>query len=195
MSFRQTRLAAVAAALALSIGAAHAAAPAAASDGVPPPPPHAHPAPPPGKGPAPMLRAFEQVHDQLKLDANQEKLYQTARETGRRNHEQMRDAHRADFEKMKAAGQQPILDLRAMRDAREQAFEQARQLHRQTEDAWLQFYDSLNDAQKTTVSSAIKADFAKMRAGRPHGHGPRFDGPHGPRGASAPAAGTANAKP
>lgn len=211
MAFQHTKLAALAATLALSIGVAHAAP--GAGDVPPPPPPGQGPAMHgphgPHRGPAPIGFTFQRVHDQLKLDAQQEKLFQAARDTDRNTHEQMRALRHAGMEKMKAAGSQPILDLRAMRDAREQGFEQARQLHKQSEDAWLQFYDSLNDTQKTTVSQQLKANFQRMRDARPGPGGPgaagrhgwhRHPGAHGPAAqapadAAAPASNGASSRP
>jgi hypothetical protein len=57
---------------------------------------------------------------------------------------------------------QPILDLNAMYAAHQKIEAQNAQLRDQTSAAWLNFYNALNDQQKTTVSSALKARFAKM---------------------------------
>jgi protein CpxP len=73
----------------------------------------------------------------------------------RANHKQMR-------EQFKSMQQQPILDLNAMHDAHQKSEQQEQQLREQTSAAWLNFYNSLNDQQKTTVSTAIKQHFAKM---------------------------------
>ncbi len=60
----------------------------------------------------------------------------------RANHEQMKN-------QFKAAQQQPILDLDAMAAAHHFQIEQKdAQLRQQTTDAWLKFYNGLNDQQK-----------------------------------------------
>ena len=58
----------------------------------------------------------------------------------------------------------------------------------QTSAAWLNFYNTLNDQQKTTVSTALKQRFARMEARREkmHEHWGQHGGMHGaPAGASA----------
>jgi hypothetical protein len=65
-------------------------------------------------------------------------------------------------DQFKSMQQQPILDLNAMHAAHEKIGQQDAQLREQTSAAWLNFYNSLNDQQKTTVSTALKQHFAKM---------------------------------
>lgn len=160
--YKKTSRVAIAAAsvLALAFGAA-----AYAADSAPPPDgPHGGPGMHhhgPHGGP---LEVFKRLHAQLKLTPAQEQQYQAAEAITKQN----RDAMRKNFEQSRtqfdAAQSQPILDLDAMQAARDQVFQQNAQLHQQTEKAWLAFYDGLTDAQKTQVSTALKADFAKMKA-------------------------------
>jgi len=60
------------------------------------------------------------------------------------------------------APEQVILDLNAMHAAHQQIEQKDAQLREQTATAWLNFYNGLNDQQKTTVSTALKQHFAKM---------------------------------
>ncbi|WP_175719425.1 periplasmic heavy metal sensor [Burkholderia anthina] len=102
------------------------------------------------------------LHDQLKLNASQEQQWQTAVNTMKQNHEAMRKSHEQMREQFKAQQNQPILDLSAMHTARQQAEQQNAQLREQSSAAWLAFYNGLNDQQKTTVSTALKQQFARM---------------------------------
>jgi hypothetical protein len=49
-----------------------------------------------------------------------------------------------------------------MHAAHQQIEQKDAQLREQTSTAWLNFYNGLNDQQKTTVSTALKQHFAKM---------------------------------
>jgi Spy/CpxP family protein refolding chaperone len=107
-------------------------------------------------------KQLEKLHAELKLNPQQEALWKTAVDTMHANREQMRAQHKANKEQMKAAMQQPILDLAAMHAAREQQAQQARQMHEQTTQAWLNVYSALDDQQKTMVSTALKTRWQKF---------------------------------
>ena len=184
-------LTAAAAAIALTFGAAHAA----TSDAPPPPPPgdHAMMGGPGGPGghrmEMRMQKQLDELHGQLKLNADQEKLWQTALTTMKQNHQAMRESHKQMRDQFKSMENQPILDLNAMHAAHQKLEEQNAQLREQTAAAWLNFYNALNDQQKTTVSTALKKHFAKM-----HEHEQRMHerwGKNGGPGAAAGASGTA----
>lgn len=158
--YKKTSRVAIAAAsvLALAFGGA-----AYAADSAPPPDaPHGGPGMHHHHGGP--LEVFKRLHAQLKLTPAQEQQYQAAEATTRQNGEAMRKNFEQSRTQFDAAQSQPILDLDAMQAAREQVFQQNAQLHQQTQKAWLAFYDGLTDAQKTQVSTALKADFAKMEA-------------------------------
>ncbi|MDR5749956.1 MULTISPECIES: periplasmic heavy metal sensor [unclassified Caballeronia] len=162
---KQSRILAVAAAaLAMTIGAANAATP--ASDAPPPGGPGMAMGGPGGPGghrmEMRMQKQLNELHGQLKLNADQEKLWQNALDTMKQNHTAMRESHKQMRDQFKSMAQQPILDLNAMHAAHQKIEEQNAQLREQTSTAWLHFYNALNDQQKTTVSSALKKHFAKM---------------------------------
>jgi len=145
-------LAVAAASLALSIGAAHAQTPPKAGPGGPGAHAgrHGH-----------FMKQLQQLHAKLNLNADQEKQWQSALDTMKRNREAARANHqqfKAQFDSLK---NQPILDLNALHAAHQRLQQQDAQLREQTASAWLAFYNGLNDQQKTTVSSALKARFAK----------------------------------
>lgn len=109
-----------------------------------------------------MLERLNALHAQLALTPQQEQKWQAALATMKRD----REAERANRDQLrqqfKAAQQQPILDLDALHATHQQIHQQSEALHEQTATAWLAFYDSLNDQQKTTVSTELKQHFAKM---------------------------------
>jgi periplasmic protein CpxP/Spy len=187
-------LAATVAALALSVGAAYAAAP----DAPPPGGPGGPGAPMGGPG-GPhghhmemrMQKQLDQLHGQLKLNADQEKLWQTALDTMKQNRDAMRQTHKQMRDQMKSMEQQPILDLNAMHAAHQKIEEQNAQLREQTSAAWLNFYNALNDQQKTIVSTALKKHFARMheRGEKMHERWEQH------RGAGAPGAASGTIKP
>jgi periplasmic protein CpxP/Spy len=188
-------LTAAAAAIALTFGAAHAA----TTDAPPPPPPGGAmmmggPGGPGGPGghrmEMRMKKQLDELHAQLKLNADQEKLWQTALDTMKQGHQQMRDAHKQMHDQFKSMENQPILDLNAMHAAHQKIEQQEAQTREQTAQAWLNFYNGLNDQQKTTVSTALKKHFAKMHERHEKMH-ERWE----KRGAAPAAGASAPAKP
>ena len=194
---KQSRfLAITAAALALSIGGVNVAG-AATPDAPPPGGPGTMGGPGGPGGPGDhhghgmemrMKQQMDKLHGQLNLNAEQEKLWQTALETMKQNHAAMRESHKQMRAQMESMKQQPILDLNAMYAAHQKIEQQNAQLRDQTSAAWLNFYNALNDQQKTTVSTALKQRFASMEAHREKMHerwGQHRGMPGAPAGASA----------
>lgn len=132
-----------------------------------------------------MMHQLEALHDELHLTPEQEQKWQTALTTMKQNHEAVRANREKMVQQFKAAQQQPILDLDALHTAHQQAQQQNEQLHEKTATAWLAFYDSLNDQQKTTVSTELKRHFAKMEARHEKMH-ERWEKRHDGAGASSP---------
>ncbi|HDR9510755.1 hypothetical protein C5615_29905 [Burkholderia cepacia] len=166
--------------LALAFGTAHAAPP---TDMPPPGGPGMHQMHGHDGGP---FGAIMKLHDQLKLNASQEQQWQTAVNTMKQNRDAMRKSHEQMREQFKAQQNQPILDLNAMHAARQQAEQQNAQLREQTSAAWLAFYNGLNDQQKTTVSTALKQQYAQMQQ-RHEKMKERWEQHRAAKGASAPA--------
>lgn len=110
------------------------------------------------------LGDIRKLHDELKLNAQQEQAWQQAVSTSKQNREAMHGNGEQFRQMIAQAKDQQVLDLAGMRAAREKIFDQNRQLRSQTEDAWLNVYNGLNNDQKTIVSNAIKARWAKMKA-------------------------------
>jgi uncharacterized membrane protein len=110
------------------------------------------------------LGDVRKLHDQLKLNPEQEKAWQQALAHTKQNREAMHKNGEQFKSMADAAKGQKVLDLAGMRAQREKVFEQNRQLRNDTEDQWLAVYNGLNDGQKEIVSNAIKARFAMMKA-------------------------------
>lgn len=146
-------LAIAAASLALTMGAAHAQTPPAGAQG--------------GPGMHRMhdggfMMGLKKLHDKLNLNADQEKQWQAALDTMKQTREQARKNHEQMKQQFDAMKNQPILDMNALHAAHQQVEQQNAQLREQNAQAWLAFYNGLNDQQKTTVSTALKERFAKM---------------------------------
>ncbi|MEA3120673.1 MAG: hypothetical protein QOH33_214 [Paraburkholderia sp.] len=118
-----------------------------------------------GHGGAPfMMRRLEALHTQLKLTPEQEQKWQSALATMKQTRQAMHANHQQMRQQLMAARQQSILDLDTLHADHQKFEQQNQQLREQMVTAWLAFYDSLNDQQKTTVSAVIKKRLAKMEA-------------------------------
>jgi Spy/CpxP family protein refolding chaperone len=165
MHKKTSRILAIAAAsLALTVGAAHAQTPPAAGGPGSPAGPGMHQMH--GMHGGGFMMGLTKLHDKLNLNAAQEKQWQTALDTMKKTHEQARKNHEQMKQQFESMKNQPILDMNALHAARQQAEQQNAQLREQSAQAWLAFYNGLNDQQKTTVSTALKERFAKMEQRR-----------------------------
>ena len=180
----------LATALALSLGLAAAGSFAA-------PPREGGPAGGPGMHPhahamAPMLheRAMVRLHDELKLDAQQEALWKDAVSFAREHRDAMRARMAKDHAEIKALLDQPGTDLRAvakrMDDLRGEGLKQRDAVR----DRWFAVYDSLGAGQKEKARLFFKDGMERMermaeRARERPGRGQPRNAPPAP---SAPAA-------
>jgi len=134
---------------------------------------HGGPRGPGGPGGAGFAHMMDQLHTQLKLNPQQEKAWQEAQATSRQNFETVRTQHEVSRQQFMAQAEKPILDLSALQAQHEQQETNDQQLRTGTERAFINFYDTLNDAQKTMVSNDIKQHWKHMMHGGPgrdHGH-------------------------
>ncbi|WP_250515727.1 periplasmic heavy metal sensor [Caballeronia sp. INDeC2] len=102
------------------------------------------------------------LHGQLNLTADQEVQWQAALDAMRESH----SSERMNADQMQARMQtmlkQPILDLPALHAMDQKIRQQDAPLSEQSAKAWLKFYGSLNDQQKTTFSDAIRPQFENI---------------------------------
>jgi uncharacterized membrane protein len=202
MSHTKTILSATVAALVLSFGTAQAAPTTAPDSNGAAPAMHGHAG---AGGPGAMHRgrhagfekALARLHGQLNLNGEQEKLWRTAVDQMKSNRAEQRASRREAHKQLHAMMQQPILDLNALHSARNKMSDDSRQRREITTAAWLNFYNALDNQQKTTVSTALKTHWARMAKMRAHWHhGMQHQGMHGrmqhgdaaPAGAMAPSA-------
>jgi uncharacterized membrane protein len=118
---------------------------------------------------------MDQLHAELKLNPQQEKAWQDAQATSRQNFETIRTQHEVSRKQFMSEADKPILDLSALQAQHEQLETNDQQLRTGTERAFINFYDTLNDKQKTMVSNDIKQHWKHMMH-----NGPRHGRPNGP---------------
>ena len=109
-----------------------------------------------------FMAQMKDLHPQLSLNAAQETLWQTALDTMRQSHAAERLNQDQLQQQREALEQQPILDLKAIHAAHLKAEQQDAQLREQSANAWIAFYDGLNNQQKTSVSALLNQQFAEI---------------------------------
>jgi uncharacterized membrane protein len=145
--------------------------------------PHAH-------ATAPMFhqRALVRLHDELKLDAQQEALWKEAQSFVREHHDAIRARWHKDQAEIKSLLDQPGVDLRAVAKRMDELRAEGLKQRDTIRDRWFAVYDSLGAGQKEKARLFFKenlermehfAERAKERPGRGH---PR----HNPPPAKAP---------
>jgi uncharacterized membrane protein len=139
--------------------------------------PHAHAI-------APMFhqRALVRLHDELKLDAQQEALWKEAQSFASEHHEAMSTRWRKDQAEIKSLLDQPGVDLRAvakrMDDLRAEGLKQRDTIR----DRWFTVYDSLGAGQKERARLFFKDGMERMehvaeQGKERHGRGHHRNGP------------------
>ena len=133
-------------------------------------------------------RGMMRLHDELKLDAKQEALWNDAMSFARDNGGAMRDRMIKEHEEIKAMLDKPGTDLHAvskrMDDMRTQGMAMRSALH----ERWFSVYDALNPQQKEQVRVYFKDGMDGMRQGGHRGGDRRGQGqPRRDRPAQTPA--------
>jgi protein CpxP len=133
-----------------------------------------------------MQREMDGLKQQLGLDKKQEALFQSAREASQQAMREGMQSRREHRDRLKQALNGPNPDLRALAGQMDKEREEHMKKHRQVRDAWLNFYDALDPAQKDKARQFILARFGHMEdMGRKMRHGMRQE-----RGAGAPPPGS-----
>ena len=121
-------------------------------------------------------RGIMRLHDELKLDAKQEALWNDAMTFARDNGGAMRERMIKEHEEIKAMLDKPGTDLHAvskrMDDMRTQGMAMRSALH----ERWFAVYDALNPQQKEQVRVYFKDGMDGMRQGGPRGGDRRGQG-------------------
>lgn len=116
------------------------------------------------------MKEVSRLHDDLKLDAKQEALWQEAKKNMRGQMGEMREQMRKQRETALASLDQPGSDLRAAIRQMDEAREAGRKQHEANRERWLSLYDSLNPEQKEKARQFIRNKLTRMEH---MGRGPR----------------------
>ncbi|RFU47058.1 hypothetical protein D0B32_12895 [Paraburkholderia sp. DHOC27] len=117
-----------------------------------------------------FIPAMKQLAPQLNLTPTQQNLWQTALDTMQESHVSARMNEDQLQQQMQSADQQSIIDLRAVHAAHVKVEKEDDALREQSANAWITFYDSLNNQQKTSVSALLAPQFQAIaqHPGKPY---------------------------
>lgn len=113
------------------------------------------------------MKGMSRLHDELKLDAKQEALWQDAEKASKENMAGMRDRFRQHHEEIQALIDKPGADLRAVAKRMDEFKAEGQKLREANRDRWLTVYDSLNAEQKEKARVFFKSKLERMAR---HGH-------------------------
>ena len=108
------------------------------------------------------MKAMSRLHGDLKLDAGQEALWQTAEKGAKDNMGDMREQMQKQREVALNTLSQPGADLRAVMKQMDEAKDAGRKQHEASRDRWLAVYDSLNAEQKEKARLFFKGRLERM---------------------------------
>ena len=94
------------------------------------------------------MKGMARLHDDLKLDAKQDALWQAAAKDGKDTMDAVRDQHRKQHDELLAQLKQPGADLRVALKKMDDFCAEAQKQRDARRDHWLAVYDSLNAEQK-----------------------------------------------
>jgi Spy/CpxP family protein refolding chaperone len=121
------------------------------------------------QGMAHGMKEMSRLHASLKLDANQEALWQEAEQVAKEHMGGMREKMQKQREAALATLSQPGADLRAVMKQMDEARNAGHQQHEADRERWLTVYDSLNPEQKEKARLFFKSrmeSFGKGKSGR-----------------------------
>lgn len=117
------------------------------------------------------LKDMARLHDDLKLDARQDALWQDAAKVSKDSMVGMRERMRKQHEEIRTLLNQPGADLHALAKRMDEFRAEAQQIHQADRDRWLTVYDALNPEQKEKARVFFKSKFERMSQ-----HGKRGSG-------------------
>ncbi len=117
-----------------------------------------------------FIEDMKALQPQLNLSATQQTAYEVAMDTMRQSHVSARMNEDQLQQQFQAVQQTQILDLRAIHAANLKVEKEDAQAREQSANAWINFYEGLNNSQKTAVSSLLKQQFAAIQnhPGKPY---------------------------
>ncbi|ANN77616.1 hypothetical protein [Bordetella flabilis] len=105
----------------------------------------------------------------LKLDTNQQALFDAARQAQQDFHKSMRESMMTRHKTLDSQLQAGKLDPHALADAQSQSRQERQSQADQVRQKWLAVWDSLNDAQRQQVTSFVKERQARWEQRRKEG--------------------------
>jgi uncharacterized membrane protein len=121
--------------------------------------------------------AFGRLHNDLKLDANQEALWRKARATMRQDMMKQRDIDKQMRQTLIQKLRDPQVDLKALADQMDQEQSQQQQVRDEIRSQWIAFYASLDAGQQGQVRQFMLDRL--QRPGHDWGHGKHQEHDHG----------------
>jgi protein CpxP len=117
-----------------------------------------------------FIEQMKTLQSQLNLSATQQTAYELAMDTMRQSHVTARMNEDQLRQQLQAAQQTQILDLRAIHASNLKVEAEDAQAREQSANAWITFYEGLDNQQKTAVSSLLKEQFAAIQnhPGKPY---------------------------
>jgi Spy/CpxP family protein refolding chaperone len=116
-----------------------------------------------------FMNRLGKIHDQLKLNPQQEAVWKQAEEKSRETMKQMRDSHGKTREAMKQELAKSDPDFAAVAKLADESQESGFKARRETRDLWLKLYAELSPEQKT-----VAKDFMRERMTRSDGMRGKF---------------------
>ena len=110
-----------------------------------------------------FIEQMKTLQPQLNLSTSQQTAYDVAMDTMRQSHVAARMNEDQRQQQFQAAQQTQILDLRAIHAANLKVEAEDAQAREQSANAWINFYEGLDNRQKTAVSSLLKQQFAAIQ--------------------------------
>jgi len=107
-------------------------------------------------------KAMARLHDELKLNAKQEALWQHAQKSIEENRQAMRDRFKKHNEEIRAMLSQPGADMRAVTKRMDEFKAEGQKLREDHRDRLLAVYDVLNADQKETVRLFFQKRMERM---------------------------------
>lgn len=108
------------------------------------------------------MRGLSALRDELKLDAQQEALWNEAVTAGRQTMAGMHERLRKEREETVALLSQPGADLRALARRTDETRAEAQQQHAAARESWLAVYDALSPEQKEKARVFFKNRLERM---------------------------------
>lgn len=108
------------------------------------------------------MKGMSRLHDDLKLDAKQEALWQDADKAAKDHKVSMGERMRKQREETQALLNQPGADLRAVLKRMDDFRTEGQKQHEAGRERWLAVYDALNPEQKEKVRLFFKSRMDRM---------------------------------